>query len=972
MHTKNIITKAVAAALLAGGAQAIAQEAPDDSAVERIAVTGSSIKRTDLEGALPITTLSAADIAKTGVTSVPDLIQTIPSMQGFTAPSESVGGGGGGVASAALRGLDSEYTLVLLNGKRMAPSGSGSSVDVNSIPIAAIERVEVLTDGASALYGSDAIAGVVNFILKKDIQETTIAGRFDAPEDTGGDNYTFSLTTGYGDLSRDGFNVYFAYSREDQEELKAIDRDHSRTGIINFNHNGNDLVYVADSQNAIPANAYLEFADETFYNFNPYRAANGQCGPNNAPVTTVTEAGSNLVCGFDFTSTLEIIPEYERDNFLLGGLFEVSDDAEVYTTISYSEFETISRIAPYPTLGFGLPTDGILFQTEVYPHLPADIQARVDNGEVTSSIGQWRVLPGGNRTSEFSTDSLFVDLGIRGEWEDISYDLSVNYSDSERETNLLTGYPLQREFVSLLASGQLNVFAAPDDIPQDQIELLQGAIFSGLDTSTETELLSFNGSFSAPVYELSAGTVYFGGGFDYRETSYVDRSSEANQRAVILFTSPDPEFDLERESFGFFLESVVPVFENFELTASVRYDDISAVENTVKQNSVQLAEYMACHGEAGCEPGGDLLLDENGEVVADGSTSDVGEDLDDTTYKVSVAYRPTDEWLIRASVGTGFKAPTMRQIAEPRIPFGVTGQAYACPFGSNDSRSDLCLTGNRQYDVFREGNAALQPEESDQFSVGFVYSPTNEFSVSLDYWDLELTNQVRRPTQQNIFADPARYSELFTSSFDEGRQRDVLAVIQGPVNVGEVNTSGLDWMMNVTNDLGWATLNTSLNGTYIIESESLVVGTENEFETSLGRKGSDEEVVFRNKVRIVNTLTHGDFSHTLNIAYQSGYTDAAFPGGHRQIRVADPETGGPTTTRYTGGVQLNVPSHAIVDWSSTWNYDESLSVTVGANNLTDKLPPLALGASGGHQRGFDPRYFDSYGRTFYLQGQYTF
>jgi iron complex outermembrane receptor protein len=312
----------------------------------------------------------------------------------------------------------------------------------------------------------------------------------------------------------------------------------------------------------------------------------------------------------------------------------------------------------------------------------------------------------------------------------------------------------------------------------------------------------------------------------------------------------------------------------------------------------------------------------------------------------------------------------MRQIAEPRIPFGVTGQAYACPFDSGDSRSDLCLTGNRQYNVFREGNAALQPEESEQFSIGAVYAPSNEFSISVDYWDLELENQVERPTQQNIFSDQVRYSELFTSRFDEGRQRDVLAVIQGPINIGESNTSGVDWTMNITNDFSWATLRTQLAGTYVIESESLRVGTTDVFDTSLGRKGPDEEVVFRNRARIVNTLVHGDFSHTINVAYHSGYTDQAFPGGSRSIRVADPETGGPTTTRYSGGVQLRVASHTIIDWSSTWYYNDSLNLTLGANNLTDKLPPLAFGEGGGHQEGFDPRYFDSYGRTFYLRGEY--
>jgi len=967
MYKNNKIAKSIRLALVLGGistsATAFAADVNTEESVERIQVTGSSIKRTDMEGALPITNISYEDIVKTGVTSVPDLIAKIPAMQGFITPSESVGGGGAGIAEASLRGIGAEYTLVLLNGKRLAPSGSGSSVDVNSIPLAAIERVEILTDGASALYGSDAIAGVINFILKKDIQETTITGRFDKPQESGGgSNGSFSITTGYGDISQDGFNVYFSYAHETQEELASKDREHSKTGIVPFTYNGDDLVFVADSANAIPANHFIGFSNGFERELNPYRLSNNNtCGPNNVPSNDTgfdPDTGDQIldsqICRFDFTSTLEIIPEYSRDNFLLGGVVELNEDTELYSTVSYSIFEQTARIAPYPTGGFPVAIDSDLFATYVYPHLTTEEQGFVDAGEVDYSVAAWRALPGGNRTNEYKTDSLFVDLGVRGELGDISYDFSVSYSDSNRDDTIITGYPIQSDFLALLGSGNLDVFTLPENLTDEEITALQATMFSGLDTVTETELFTLNGTFSMPVAELPAGEVYLGGGFDYRETSYSRRGSDDNQRAVILFADPDPQFDLERESYGVFLESVIPVFEGFEVTAAVRYDDISTVDNTTLQNPFADAA--------------DLLRDENDNIIADGSTNEVGSDLDDTTYKVAASYRPNEQWLFRASIGTGFKAPTMRQIAEPRIPFGVTGGVFQCPFaGTSDPLAQFCRTGNNQYDVFREGNAALQPEESEQKSFGIVYSSDTDFSVSFDWWSVELENVVQRPTEQNIFNDPVTFRELYTTKLDQGRGEDFLAIIRGPVNVGQSNNEGIDWAIDFSNDLGIGQLKTSINGTYIIESESLKVGTTDVFETSLGQKGPDDAVVFRNKINITNSLVHDDFIHTLSVNYQSGWTDENFAGGDNSIRLAS-DLG----VRYTGGVQLDVPSHTIVDWLTQYNYDDNLTVSVGINNLFDKLPPLALGENGGHQEGFDPRYFDSYGRTFYLSGSYTF
>ncbi len=214
MVKKNRLALAVSAALgfsAAAAAPSIVyaqnDQAPaigDEKLLEEIVVTGSAIKRVDLDNALPVQVLTAADIERTGVTNAAQIMTRIPAMQGFTTPGDSVGGDGGGIQTANLRGIGDQYTLTLLNGRRMAPADSGSSIDLSNIPLAAVKRVEILTDGASALYGADAIAGVLNFILLDEVDETTITMRGNKPEESGGERWERSIVTGFGKFDQDG------------------------------------------------------------------------------------------------------------------------------------------------------------------------------------------------------------------------------------------------------------------------------------------------------------------------------------------------------------------------------------------------------------------------------------------------------------------------------------------------------------------------------------------------------------------------------------------------------------------------------------------------------------------------------------------------------------------------------------------------------------------------------------------------
>jgi len=950
----NALRKAIAVSAIAMAAVpvAYAEEAEDENMVT---ITGSRIKRTDVEGSLPVTTISSEFILSSGVTSVPDLMAQLPQMQGFLTASDTVGGTGGGVQTASLRDLGSSYTLVLLNGRRLASQDSGSSIDLNSIPLSAIERIEILTDGASALYGSDAIAGVVNFIMKSDVTDTTVSIRADKPQEEGGESWNFSISTGFGDLGADGYNIMVAYSHDDQSQLRSVDRDFASTGMIPFTYQGNELVFQRTSANAIPGNAYMAFdwngdgiydangpdnepftgdGDEDFApdehsssrSFNPYNASNGSCAPNNGL--------SGTTCVYDFTETLEIFPESERDNIFVSAIVDISSDIRFKSTLSFSTFKITPRIAPYPTDVFTLDNSLAIVQDNVFPHLT---QEEIDASPRTQV--RWRTRPGGNRTNLYETDTLNFVAGLEGDIDEMNWDVNLTVSDSSRTNTRVTGYPLTAELFSAFETGTVNIFDTPEALSDEANALIKSSMYSGPWTATDTKMNALEGSMSMPIFDMGGGQSYFAAGFDYRQVEYVRTRAQAVRDEVVLFEGEGdtPAFDLSRETFGVFGEMVFPISDELEVTASARYDRIGEITTT----------------------------EEFG-----GASDKVGDSMNDTTFKVSMAYRPNEDWLIRASIGTGFKAPSMREIAEPLIPFGVTSSSYDCPaFPAGDPLIETCSSDRIQYDELRQGFEGLKPETSEQASIGFVYAPTQQFSFTFDWWQVNLEDQVARPTESQIFGDPATYRHLFSSVLNLGTGLQQLAIIRSPQNIGESNNEGFDWGMNITNEFSFGTLKTSFNGTYVMESESLVVGGESgEFETSLGVFGPDDAVTFRNVFSMNNSLAMGDFTHKLNMNYRSGYEDKYWAGGSNRIRLASD-----FSTSFSGGVQLRVPSYMTWDYQLAYRYDDSLDLSFGITNLLDKEPPLSLRASGaGHQVGYDPRYTDVFGRTFYVTAQYIF
>ena len=365
-HTR--IAAAVIAAIGACGAtgagaqQPAAPAAAQPQQLDRVEITGSSIKRISGETALPVQVLTAEDIARTGVTSTEQLLRSISAVDaaGITVSANNAGLNTGGLSTASLRGLGSRRTLVLINGRRIAPYGSvgdSASVDVNNIPIAAIERVEVLKEGASAVYGSDAIAGVINFILRREYTGAGVSAEYGQTASGGGSVTTVTGTYGYGNLEKDKFNVSVLATYQKTAAIYGADRDYARSGINVSPDSASDVNNDTTSGNTWPAN----IADQTGATIGNPRQ--GNCGP----ISVTSPFFSPNVCRYDPSPYVTLLPEAENWTVMAAGRYVFSPAIELYAEASYTHRDIFTQIQPVPLSDqFTLPPSNPLFNVSPY------------------------------------------------------------------------------------------------------------------------------------------------------------------------------------------------------------------------------------------------------------------------------------------------------------------------------------------------------------------------------------------------------------------------------------------------------------------------------------------------------------------------------------------------------------------------------------------------------------------------------
>ncbi|MEG0883229.1 MAG: TonB-dependent receptor, partial [Janthinobacterium sp.] len=642
MLKETVISRAVrvvcaggmAAALSVASQSAVAQDA-QDAQIQRVEVTGSSIKRIAAEGALPVTVLTAEAIRTSGATSVTDLVKKLSSAQGATTESSSVGGSTFGFSGISVHNVGETRTLVLLNGKRLAQfggqtlTGFAAGFDLNSIPISAIERVELLTDGASALYGADAIAGVVNFITKHDTTMGDVTIGYSAPKN-GAREKRLSATKGFGNLEDDGYNVVLTFGHDERDKLSSVDRSFASTGQVQFSANGKRYQKQQSSVSPIPANA----VDDNGQLISPYQKTTGSCPAKTFRVLEpyADPDGTprlNDYCGYDFVKDLEIYPERKRDNFMASGTFKIAGQ-EVYADVLLSRTKQTSRIAPVPG------------EISIDKGTPLHDKYLLPIGITDNSVATYRLFDMGQRTSKDTADFASVVVGTRGMAAGWDYNASYNFSES-RVKGSISGYPGALAVSNLTASGLLDPFVGPGKQSTAAQDAIKAATFTGYWDGGTSRLQTINLNGSTELRRLAGGAMMLGMGANINREEFSSKPSpfaqgiladpvkgtlcggttglECDQRFGDAASSKP--YSASRTSKGIFGEVIAPVLKELELGAALRFDEFSDFGGA-------------------------------------------------TTAKASFKWTPAPTLLIRGSVGNGFHAPTVPQVNALQRGYGVT------------------------------------------------------------------------------------------------------------------------------------------------------------------------------------------------------------------------------------------------------------------------------------------------------------
>ncbi|MEA3182828.1 MAG: iron complex outerrane recepter protein [Gammaproteobacteria bacterium] len=917
-----VLVLGMAATANTATAAAPAAAADDDKgSLEEVVITGTSIKRINAETALPVQVLKQEDIARTGASTAEELIRMIASVDtaGSFGSSQASGTQTGAIATISLRGLTSARTLVLINGRRSAVYGgssvgaAGSSVDISSIPLSMIERVEVLKDGASAIYGSDAIAGVVNFIMRQNFQGLEATAEGGTPTHSGGGTEEkVSVLGGIGDLKQDRYNAELGVNFEHSSALMGSHRDFATRYSPGY---GNDVT----SSFAFPANVALTGGKGTR---NP---AFPNCGPY-----SINDVNFPNQCRFDNSSFDSLEPQYKKVNVNFTGGFALTDTSKLYGEASFSQVKTTTTVQPvplsyqnpllasnpynaflanllatqYPTYKNSavVPGTGAFLLGPSSPYYPTAFAiANGVNGQPLNLI--YRDFANGLRNTLDTANTVRVVGGLKGTAAGWDYDTSAMYSEVRVKDNLESGYPLYSKIMPLLDSGVINPFGPTTD--PAALAAAKATEFVGQDLETKTSLASLAGTASRRLVTLPAGPLAGAIGLELRRETFDFNPAAAVQAGDIAGQGGNtlPESASRTIESGF-LEFNAPLLTGLEADAAVRYDHYQSIGSTVNP-------------------------------------------------KGSLRWQPVSWFLLRGAAGTGFRAPSLTDLYAAQAR-SVTGNGTRDPIQCVvfDANNPSC---SFQFTTITGGNPNLSPEKSNTFTLGTVIEPVRNLTIDVDSFWIYLKNQiVVGGLNYAVILQNAQTATQFANLINRNAAGQIVSISQTNANLFKSQVSGLDVDLKYAipiAELGTVTLLT--NGTYFYKYDA-----QNADGTWTGQldKGlnniSNGGIVSRFRYNATAVYEARTWNVSVTQNFQKRYRDGV-SAITRQFR--------------------EVSAYDTVDSQASYTGLESFKFTVGVRNLFDKVPPYANYASSTNNfvGGYDISYGDPLQRFVYARVKYT-
>ncbi|MFC4159852.1 TonB-dependent receptor [Chitinimonas lacunae] len=537
---------------------------------ERVEVVGTSIKRVAKEGAVPVITVKREEIERSGAQTVADVLQALTANAGSFGDQTAAISDSASFSSVSMRGLGASSTLVLLNGRRIAvasfDSSGGNFVDLNTLPLGAIERIEVLKDGASAIYGSDAIAGVINVVTKRNYKGLEAKGGYRQSDRGDGKEYSATLAGGLGDLANDGYNLLVSFDYLNREAIRQSDRSWSRSADQR-SRNGADR----RSSTGFPV-SYAKY-DPRHPNAPIVFQPAADC-----PADRQVASGSNVFCRFDFNSYQDLQPESERYSAFAAFTKTLTANANLFVEGSFSNAKTKSRLAPSPlTADQELSPDGT-FRYLINP----DAATNPFRGSGAYALVRYRPLEAGGRIADFDTNTYRLLGGVKGTVSDWDYELVAGYSGSETDQRQ-NGYYDAAKFREALATGRLDPFKT------NSAEVVNSILVGPMLNQGKSTSKYLNGKVSGEIAELPAGPLGMAVGFEVRRDE-IENTPDANLRAGNVFAvAKDSGANGRQNVDSLFAELNVPLLKQVEMQLAVRGDRYRYGGRSVSKASPKIA-----------------------------------------------------------------------------------------------------------------------------------------------------------------------------------------------------------------------------------------------------------------------------------------------------------------------------------------------------------------------------------------------
>ena len=965
----------------------LADDEPDG---RDILVTGSRIKQDPNNSALPLQIVTTQELQRNGIVSPEQLISFLAvngnGADNLSSNSDVVTGaarGTNGLSAANLRGQGSASTLVLLNGRRIAAHGlQGSAVDVNQIPFAAIDRVEVLKDGASAIYGTDAVGGVINFITKSNFTGLDLSGFADITQEGDSPIYRLSGTVGWGKLDEQGFNVMAAVSKSWNGALFGRDRDFvngnqpnrglsidtrgtplattvpinpTAAGVGNF-QNGT-LLGGTSGATSLAANPGFFIPGTTIPasgGVNPLRlpggagcaSVDGGMDYDSALYASPTTA---LACSWDtaraatIQQPLETLTYYGRATARIAGRHEIyaevtgsdANSKKIFSNNQYSTSNTTLPIA-YPLNPLTAPTYNAVYNS-IVTVLPA----------IAANYGKpiafrWRCLDCGAREYDTDTKTFRAALGVDGPlFQGWDYRVGGSYASSSASSLLGGGY----QYAGIFRNAQEVAYAKTHGVP--------GAVIGGVDprapTAPGASAPGIVGLFNSGILNpfslvqtpqaLAALDAVSARGVSLYGGKYETRQFDASV-AGSLFRLPGGTakialgVDYRRESYRFDGSTGDGSIPDIFNAAFDFANGLSKVNRTVK---AAYAEVL-------------FPIFKPLELSAAGRVDDYTGFGSTFNPKFTAKFRPVDWLMFRASYNTGFRVPSFNQIfngvtqspnpgntlIDPTTcPSGVVGAGAGCAAITPDS-----LSG---------GNLTVGPETSKQYGGGVVFQPSAHFSASADYWNIAVDDVIGTITLQQLFANLNAFPDRFT------RTDGVITLVDLRTgNFGSRRTEGIDFTAHGTIDALDGTFSAGLDGTLLLDKrEKLLPNLP--YSDLLGTFSLAGDLGLKWKYNAFVAYQRDGFGLTFTQLYRDGYQNQALNAGLLTGAFVRPD------------FNPRVKAYITYNLAASQRINDGFTIVAGIKNVFNTDPPFAiaydgnLGAGGG---GWEPRIADPRGRSF--------